>query len=212
MARVLSSHAAEQISLNRKDHSAPVDLAEIDVKLLKSILTPACRLAFAEIRARYDGESYYCMGLLTLGLLGWLAPTAMTEEGLDRVVRRYQALPAFATESAASLRAFLRWNPSDSALREVGLDHFTEVNILMAQISETLAAIDIHHGWGEFFSRARLRISPRPGHDFRSVPGWSPARQSSLRPAHSADSPWPIATCHDGRGRATLAPWPLIAF
>lgn len=130
-------------------------MAGFDALRLKSVLVNACRTAFAEVRASHKGESFYCMGLFTSGLFGYLVPTAMTEEGLDRVVREYQADPAYANEPPGRLRFSLRWSTCDSPLHLEGASHFDEVNVLMAEVSEAFSAIDIDHGWGEFEDFAR---------------------------------------------------------
>jgi hypothetical protein len=74
----------------------------------------------------------------------------MTEEGLERVVREYEANPMYANESPERLRLSLRWSPSDSPLHLEGASHFDKVNVLMEKVSEALNAIDIDHGWDEF--------------------------------------------------------------
>lgn len=125
-------------------------MADFDALRLKAALTPACRTAFAKVRANHKGESFYCMGLFTCGSLAYLVPTAMTEEGLDREVRRYQGYPEYAKESVENLRSSLRWSPCDSPLHLEGEEHFEEVNAIMEDIAETLHAIDTDRGWDEF--------------------------------------------------------------
>lgn len=125
-------------------------MASFDADRLKLVLLPTCRRVFSEVRQRHQGESFYCMGLFTCGLFSYLAPTAMTEEGLEIVARRYKAEPYYAEESLESLRHSLRWSPCDSPLHLEGEEHFQEVNDVMEEITWTLRQIDFERGWDEF--------------------------------------------------------------
>lgn len=125
-------------------------MADYNAPRLKTALTRACRSAFGEVRARHQGEYFYCMGLFTCGSFAYLVPTAMTEEGLNRAVREYQANPRYANEPLQSLRFSLRWSPCDSPLHLEGEEHFAEVNALMREVTEALHGIDIDQGWDEF--------------------------------------------------------------
>ncbi len=90
------------------------------------------------------------MGLFTAGSLGYLLPTAMTEEGLDRVVSAYQAKSHYANEPRERLRFSLRWSPSDSPLHLEGKEHFNDVAAMMNGISSTIRGIDTDNDWDEF--------------------------------------------------------------
>jgi hypothetical protein len=127
-------------------------MADFDELRLKTVLTLACRNAFAGMRRKHAGESFYCMGLFTSGGLAYVYPTAMTEEGLDQVVREYQAKPAYANEQIENLRFSLRWSPCDSPLHLEGEEHFEETNECMADIAHAIHKIDTDQGWDEFES------------------------------------------------------------
>jgi hypothetical protein len=125
-------------------------MPDFDAVRLKNLLADACRGAFSYVRKQHDNESFYCMGLLTPGLFGYVVPTAMTEQGLDSVVREYQAKPRYVNEPIDRLRFSLRWSPADSPLHLEGNKYFEEVNTLMPLISKELYEIDTDGGWDEF--------------------------------------------------------------
>ncbi len=125
-------------------------MADFDFQHLRSVLMPACQSAFSELRENHKGESFYCMSLYTSGGFSYLYPTAMTEEGLDQTVQRYQANPRYADEPVEQLRMSLRWSPCDSPLHLEADHHFDEVNAVMQDIYTTVCSIDTDQGWEEF--------------------------------------------------------------
>lgn len=89
-------------------------MADFDASRLTAVIARAGRDAFSQVRKRHAGEAFYCMGLVTTGSFGYLVPTAMTEEGLDRAVRDYRRMPRYADEPLERLRLSLRWSFDDS--------------------------------------------------------------------------------------------------
>lgn len=127
-----------------------IQMPDIDTNRLKDELVKAGRSAFAEFRSNHSNESFYCMGLFTSGDLVYVVATAMTEQGLDRVFRKYRDNPIFADESDAELLLSLRWNPCDSPLHGEGVAFFESVQPIMNDVRARLDEIDTDLGWDEF--------------------------------------------------------------
>jgi hypothetical protein len=126
-------------------------MPSFDEQLFKTMLARACRSAFSEVRSNHKNETFYCMGLFTSGSFRYFVPTAMTEEGLDQVTRKYKNYPQYATEPTDLLRFRLRWSPCDSPLHLEGERHFDEFNTeMMPSVYSALDDIDTEQGWDEF--------------------------------------------------------------
>lgn len=125
-------------------------MAEFNAHVLREALTRAARAAFSEVRAKHRGEDFYCIGIFTDGLFSYLGPTAMTEQGLDEAVRRYQKMPRYENERPELLRFSLRWSPCDSPLHLEGEKHFQQLDGILGDIAKSLCSIDIDAGWDEF--------------------------------------------------------------
>jgi hypothetical protein len=119
---------------------------DVDMLALKDALICAGRKAFTEMRRGHCSERFYCIGLITTGDMGYVLPTAMTEEGLETVARKYKALQAYAATPLDQLRRELRWSPSDSPLLYEGKIHFDEVDRILDVITRRYQAIKTDHG------------------------------------------------------------------
>ena len=125
-------------------------MATFDLYRLESALLPACRLAFRQLFVNYSGDRFYGMGLWTEGGLGWLLPTAMSEEGHDELLRQCRVKGWYADETDEEIRLLARWSPEDSRHNAEGRSYFDDVNVIMAEIADVLLDIDIDQGWEEF--------------------------------------------------------------
>jgi hypothetical protein len=125
-------------------------MPKYDTTAFRNALTDACRIAFTKLRACHKNEAFYCIGLFTSGEFAYLLPTAMTEQGLNQVARKYQSKPRYASMSLQSLCRSLRWSPCDSPLHLEGEGYFGTVSQFMDEISSILSGIDTGRGWEEF--------------------------------------------------------------
>jgi len=81
------------------------------------------------------------MALYTAGELGYVAPTAMSEEGLAEVVASYRKKPRYASKTDEELAASLRWSPGDSPHHDEC--DFEGVNDRMNELALVLRGIDV---------------------------------------------------------------------
>ena len=125
-------------------------MATYDFQRLEEVLLPACRQAFRQLFAKYRGEHFYGLGLWTDGGLDWLLPTALSEEGLDAILRECRAKGWYADETGEELRLSAKWSPEDSPHHLEGQEYFANVDKIMSDISDKLLEIDIEAGWEEF--------------------------------------------------------------
>ncbi len=115
--------------------------AAFDFDGLAEVLLVEARDAFALYREEHPKHHFYCMALYTAGDLGYIMPTAMSEEGLAEAVASYRKKPRYAKVPVAKLSEQLRWSPCDSPHHDE-ID-FTTVGTHMTALAAALNAIDV---------------------------------------------------------------------
>jgi hypothetical protein len=104
-------------------------IAGMSIDDLVPRLVTAARAAFTRAREQHPDESFYCFALYTDAFAAYILPTASSEQGLERVARRY----AEEFGGAVAERADdLRWSPADSPHHMLGEEEFEGVLDLLA--------------------------------------------------------------------------------
>jgi hypothetical protein len=136
----------------RRKAPAKRGLPAFDFAGLERALLSATRTSFAKLRDDHPDHHFYCMALYTAGELGYMFPTAMSEEGLTEVVASYRQKPRYASRTEAQLRDQLRWSPADSPHHEeVGDEEtFAPVNARLNKLALVLRGIDTTTSWDTF--------------------------------------------------------------
>ena len=107
-----------------------------DFRTFRALLAEAAHTAFVEVQRKYADEHFYAFALYTSGEIGYVVPTANTEEGLARVASRYVS-DGYGPDLQA-VAAELRWNPDDWAYHLEGAELFEAVNNMLVDVPARL--------------------------------------------------------------------------
>jgi hypothetical protein len=123
---------------------------DFDFGKFGGLLYEASKAAFLDVQQAHTDERFYLFALFTCGDLGYVVPTASTEEGLTQVAQEYAKKERYQEFSLQQLREDLRWSPADSPLHLDGEEHFHAVNKLAEHIPSILYEIPTDDSWDEF--------------------------------------------------------------
>lgn len=124
----------------------PKKKSTFDFAPTEAALLDASRAAFAKFFDDYPDHRFYGMGLFTGPEFSYVAPTAMSEEGLAQSAANHRNRRGKASSTARELRASLRWSAADSP-------HHDEIDfegVDMSGVAATLHAIDVRRERAKF--------------------------------------------------------------
>ncbi len=129
--------------VDRSDDKSPpavgkVPMQKFDLKKLEHELYRNGLAGFRRIREAHPKDQFYCFAFYTNGEFSYVALTASTLEGLDKVVQDYKKKPRYEAMSVEDLRLDLKWSPCDSPLHDVAEDVLTALDPLMQAVSAEL--------------------------------------------------------------------------
>jgi hypothetical protein len=108
-------------------------MAKVDFALLRREIKEAARHAFEAVQAAHPDETFYAFALYSDDSAMTVCPSANTEEGYERCVKRYQANKSF-MDSIASHRiswegcqSDFRWSTAEWAYEYDGHEQFDTV-------------------------------------------------------------------------------------
>jgi hypothetical protein len=93
---------------------------KLDSKKLRKLITAAAKRAFTEVREAHRDEDFYAFALYTDDGLMTVMPSANTEQGYQRAVKKY----GFKKRQEKS---YVRWATAEWAYEGVGADAFNQV-------------------------------------------------------------------------------------
>jgi hypothetical protein len=99
-----------------------VPMQKADLKKLEDELYQHGLAGFRRIRDAHPKEKFYCFAFYTSGEFSYVALTASTFEGLDKVAQDYKKKPPYKALSIEDLRLDLKWSPCDSPLHGAAED------------------------------------------------------------------------------------------
>src|ERR1043166_3954745 len=140
----------------RSDDKSPtaVDKAPMqkaDLKKLEDELYRHGLAGFRRIREAHPKAKFYCFGFYTNGEFTYVALTASTYEGLDKVAQNYKKNPPYKAMSIEDLRLELKWSPDDSPLHGAAQDVLTALDPLMDEVTTELRRrSDLKDNWKPF--------------------------------------------------------------
>jgi hypothetical protein len=116
-----------------KEQAMSADLRKLEEELYRH-----GRAGFQRIREAHAKDTFYCFAFFTNGEFSYVAVTASTHEGLEKVAQQYKKQPRYRAMSIEDLRLDLKWSPCDSPLHGRAEDVLTPVDRLMEAISAEL--------------------------------------------------------------------------
>ena len=129
--------------VTRSDDSSPpavdkVPMQKADLKNVEDELYRQGLAGFRRIRDGHPKDTFYCFAFYTNGEFNYVALTASTLEGLDKVAQDYKKKPPYKAMSIEDLRLDLKWSPCDSPLHGAAEDVLTVLDPLMQAVSAEL--------------------------------------------------------------------------
>jgi hypothetical protein len=129
--------------VTRSDDKPPtavnkVPVQEADLKKLEDELYRQGLAGFRQILGAHPKDKFYCFAFYTNGEFTFVALTASTCEGLDKVAQDYKKKPPYKAMSIADLRLDLKWSPCDSPLHGAAEADLTALDPLMESVTAEL--------------------------------------------------------------------------
>jgi hypothetical protein len=130
-------------------------MQEVDLKKLEDELYRHGLIGFKRIREAHPKDRFYCFAFYTSGEFSFVALTASTDEGLDRVAQEYKKNPRYSAMSIADLKTDLKWSPDDSPLHGAAEDVLTALEPLLAGTTAELRRRSDEKSYYEFAAQLR---------------------------------------------------------
>lgn len=122
-----SEPEADKISMQK------VDLTQLEEDLYRLGLA-----GFRRIREAHPKDNFYCFAFYTNGEFNYVALTASSYEGLDKVAQDYKKKPPYMAMPIEDLRLDLKWSPCDSPLHGAAVDVLTALDPSMQAVAAEL--------------------------------------------------------------------------
>ena len=87
-------------------------MQKLDLKKLEDELYRHGLAGFRRLRDAHPMDEFYCFAFYTSGEFSYVALTASTFEGLDKVAQDYKKKPPYKALSIEDLRLDLKWSPA----------------------------------------------------------------------------------------------------
>lgn len=113
-------------------------MQQTDLKQLEDELYLHGLASFRRIRETHPKDTFYCFAFFTNGEFSYVAVTASTDEGLEKVAKEYKKKPSYKAMSIEDLRIDLKWSPCDSPLHGKAEDVLTALDPLMRGVAVEL--------------------------------------------------------------------------
>lgn len=111
---------------------------DLDLLKLEKLIYLAAKKSFSKTIELHKDEEFYCFALFTSNELNYIAPTSFTENGLNKIIQKYQLLPSFSKYSEDQLSKQLRWNPCDSPIHLEFEEEFDKANEILQFLGEEI--------------------------------------------------------------------------
>jgi hypothetical protein len=110
-------------------------MPKVDLKKLEDELYRHGLASFRRIREAHPNDRFYCFSFYTNGEFSYVAVTASTYEGLEKVAQEYKKKPLYKAMPIADLRLDLKWSPCDSPLHGAAEDVLTDLDSSMQGVA-----------------------------------------------------------------------------